>query len=179
MSLRDELNAVIPRLRRYARALATGNPVHSELADELVRATLMRALGARTLGAPNDLLIRLYATITQLHREMAVVGRSAMAAGVGRPALVSTGGGMPMPTRNTRLSAGLMALPLENREALLLVALEGFGHGDAARILRTSRSVLIGRLTQARTSLENSLQTRATPKPAAPARTVPYLRLVT
>ena len=178
MSLRDELNAVTPRLRRYARALATGSPAHSELADELVRATLMRALGARTIGGASDLLIRLYATITQLHREMAVVGRSAMAAGARRPTLVSAVSGVPMPSRNSKLSAGLLALPLENREALLLVALEGFEHGEAARILRISRGVLIGRLTQARTSLEASL-TRPTSKPAASARNVSYLRLVT
>ncbi len=179
MSLRDELNALTPRLRRYARALATGGPAHSELADELVRATLMRALGARSVGGANDLAIRLYATITQLHRDMAVVGRSAMAVGVGRPALVSAGGGVTMPSRHTKLSAGLLALPLDHREALLLVTLEGFGHGDAARILRISRGVLIGRLTEARTALDGALQTRSAPKAVAPARNVPYLRLVT
>ena len=177
MSLRDDLNAVTPRLRRYARALATGSPTGSDAADDLVRATLMRALGARSVGGTNDLVIRLFATITQLHRETAVIRRSAVAAGAGRPSLVSNSASIPVPTRHTDLSAGLLSLPLENREALLLVTLEGFEHGDAARILRISRSTLISRLTEARTALDECLGKR--PNSKTPAHSVPYLRLVT
>jgi RNA polymerase sigma-70 factor, ECF subfamily len=182
VNLREELNAVTPRLRRYARALATGNPAPCDAADELVRATLMRALGARTIGSAGDLLVRLYATVTQLHRETAMVGRSAAAAtGAGsqrgRPALVSGSAGMPAPARYAKLSAGLLSLSLEEREALLLVALEGFDHGDAARILRISRQALVTRLTRARTALDAFLQTRPAAKPAL--HSVPYLRLVT
>ncbi len=177
MDLRDELNAMTPRLRRYARALATGSPTSCEVADDLVHATLMRALGARYVGGSNDLAVRLYATITRLNRDVAVVGRSAVAAGSGRPALVASTVGGPSASRHSKLSAGLLSLPLENREALLLVTLEGFDHDDAARILRVSRSVLIGRLTQARTALDAFLQARPSGKPKP--RDVPYLRLVT
>ncbi len=177
MTLREEMNALTPRLRRYARALATGSPVPCEVADDLVQATLMRALGARSLGGSGDLAIRLYATITQLHRETSAVGRSLAAAGAGRPALVSGPSGVPSGAGHGKLAAGLLSLPLENREALLLVTLEGFEHGDAARILRVSRSVLIGRLTQARSSLEQFLEARSTVR--KPVRNVPHLRLVT
>ena len=181
MSLRDDLNACTPRLRRYARALATGSPGGSVLADDLVHAALIRALGARQIGSAADLSVRLYATVTQLHRDSLVVGREMRAAGSGRPTLVSAPLA-PALARQTRLSAGLMSLPLEDREALLLVALEGFDQADAARILRISRQTLVGRLGSARRALGACLEARA----SAPARVgqpshgrVPYLRLVT
>ena len=44
VDLRDQLNALTPRLRRYARALATGSPAPSSFADDLVHAALMRTL---------------------------------------------------------------------------------------------------------------------------------------
>ena len=176
--LRDELSALTPRLRRYARALATGSPAPCEFADDLVQATLMRALGSRYMGGVGDLSIRLYATITQLHRDGAVVGKSAAVAGSGRPALVA-GVSLAGPSGagpNTKVSAGLLSLSVEEREALLLVVLEGFDHGDAARILRISRSVFITRLTQARTNLDQFLRARPAGKMAV--RDIPYLRLV-
>lgn len=176
MSLRDDLTSMAPRLRRYARALATGHAGAGGGADEIVRATLMRALGARTIGGTADLTVRLYATVTQLHREAALAGAPAMAAGAGRPALVSSDGAFAGGARRTKLSAALMSLPLEEREALLLVALEEFDHGEAARILRISRSVLLARLTAARSALDEHLRAR----PAAPGRPrAPHLRLVT
>ncbi len=174
-SLREELNRLTPRLRRYARALTTGHPTNAELADDLIHVTLMRALGARSVGAQSDLVIRLYATVTQLNREVAVSGRQAQAAGMGRPTLVTMGGSFPT-ARQTKLSAGLLALPLEAREALLLVGLEGFGYAEASRILRVSRNVLMSRLTQARSTLDTTMS--ATPS-QKPARSRAHLRLVT
>lgn len=177
MKLRDDLNAMTPRLRRYARALTTGHSAASELADDIVHATLMRALGARHLGAADDLIVRLYATVTQLSRETAVATTPAMAATVGRPALVADPVHFPTVAKQTKLSAGLLSLSLEEREALLLVTLEGFDHTEAARILRVSRSVLVGRLAQARKALDAHLGSR--PAAAKGGRSVPYLRLVT
>ncbi len=171
VNVRDELDALTPRLRRYARALATGSPAPCETADDLVHATLMRALGTRSIGG--DLSIRLFATVTQLHRDMAVARTGGVPS---RPAIVATAAGTPASARHSKLCAGLLSLPLEAREALLLVALEGFEHGDAARILRVSRTVLVRRLTQARSALDAFMQARPVAK--APPRDVPYLRLV-
>lgn len=176
MSLRDDLNACTPGLRRYARALATGQPEGSPLADDIVHAALIRALGARQIGSGADLLVRLYATVTQLHRDSLLAGREARAAGAGRPALVSSAPA-PAVMRRTRLTAGLMGLSLEEREALLLVTLEGFDYADAARILRVSQATLLSRLTEARRRLDDQLTPRAQ-QPASARRNVPYLRLV-
>ena len=174
-TLREDLNALTPRLRRYARALATGGPGASELADDIVHATLMRAIGSRHFGTSADRVIRVYATVTQLHREIATSGRQAMAAGIGLQ--VPSGTALASVPRSTRMASALMNLPLEEREALLLVVVEGFDYGDAARILRIARSQLLSRLTQARTALDSTLGTRV--EPASRTQSVPYLRLVT
>ena len=76
----------------------------------------------------------------------------------------------------------MRSLPLEDREALLLVALEGFDYGDAARILRVPRATLLTRLTQARSALGDLLTAR--PEPArrpsiGQGNGAPHLRLVT
>lgn len=180
MKLRDDLNAITPRLRRYARALVTGRPGGSDRADDLVHATLMRALGSRNLGMPVDLLIRLYATLTQLHRDIEVKEETAHGAEA-NPALVADAGmaRAPAVVRQSRLTAGLMSLPLDDREALLLVALENFSHEEAARILRISRVTLVARLSRARAALEASLRVAAAGIPAPHSREAhTYLRLV-
>ena len=69
LNLREDLNALTPRLRRYARALLSGHPGGGERADDLVHATLLRAMGARNVGNHSDLVVRLYATLTQLNRD--------------------------------------------------------------------------------------------------------------
>ena len=171
-----------PRLRRYARALATGGPGPSELADDIVQATLVRAMGSRQLSASADRTIRVFATVTQLHRDVSASGRQAIAAVAGRPALATSQIEFASAARPGKLAAALLSLPLEDREALLLVALEGFDYGDAARILRVPRATLLTRLTQARSALGDLLTAR--PEPArrpsiGRGNGAPHLRLVT
>ena len=181
MKLRDDLNALTPRLRRYARALMTGHPGGSDVVDDLVQATLMRTLGSRTVGTQADLAIRCYATLTQLNREI-VLGGGGPATPIGpKPSLVTrqqSATAVPLAVRQSKLTAGLMGLALDDREALLLVALENFGHGDAARILRVSRTTLFARLTRARGALDAQLHARAPNRPADRERHSSYLRLV-
>ena len=180
MTLRDDLNAMTPRLRRYARALLSGHAGGCERADDLVHATFMRALNARNVGLHADLVIRLYATLTQLHRDIAAPPGAARGAAL--PARVSHGSPFAFSAvRQSRLTIGLMNLSLEDREALLLVALEGFSHEEAARILHVTRSMLLDRLARARQSLDGRLHlvagTRDQPMPER-ERSVPHLRLV-
>ena len=180
--LREDLNAMTPRLRRYARALATGGPGPSELADDIVHATLMRALGSRSFSASADRTVRVFATVTQLHRDVAASGRQALVAVAGRPALPTTRLDFAPAVRPGRIATALLSLPLEHREAILLVALEGFGHGEAARILRIPRATLFTRLTQARSALDDTLASWPQPAQRAPAgrgRRAPHLKLVT
>lgn len=194
VKLREDLNALTPRLRRYARALVSGQPGGSDQADDLVRAALMRALGFRHHGTHADLVVRLYATLILLHRDMVLAGETQASSGPraispGSPALASPGqvlpgsglsgpAAAPAAVRPGKLTAALMSLPLEDREALLLVALDNFEHGEAARILRISRTAFLTRLTRARLALETQLLVRPARQHGERDRHQSHLRLV-
>ncbi len=181
MALRDDLISCAPGLCRYARALVTGQPEPSEIADELVHAVLLRTWEAGTglRLAGQDLHLHLYTLLTERHRERLAAGRMGGKAQMekenfyaGRPRAARD---QPAPPRD-KIAAALLALALEEREALLLVVLEGFSYAQAARILKISRTVLIMRLACARAAL------REIPAPATPSRPAKvrpsYLRLV-
>lgn len=75
-----------------------------------------------------------------------------------------------------KFAEALLSLALEEREALLLVVLEGFSYAQAARILKISRAVLVARLAQARAALG---EIPAPEFASRPAKVLPsYLRLV-
>jgi RNA polymerase sigma-70 factor (ECF subfamily) len=179
LTLREDLNALTPRLRRYARALVSGQAGGSDQADDLVRAALMRALGFRQHGTHADLVVRLYATLILIHRELATPAETM--ASTGLRAVAPSGSGpaaAPAAIRPGKLTSALMSLPLEDREALLLVALDNFEHGEAARILRISRAAFLARLTRARLALETQMLVRPGRQPGERDRQHSHLRLV-
>jgi RNA polymerase sigma-70 factor (ECF subfamily) len=180
VKLREDLNAMTPRLRRFARALVNGHAGCSDSTDDLVRATLTRALGFRNHGTHADLLVRLYATLIQLHRDEAASLEDRSSIGTKVSPLSQTLGAQtaPLAVRPGKLAAALMSLTIEEREALLLVALDNFDHGEAARILRVSRTAFLTRLTRARLSLEAQLSTRPMRAPDDRERHHSHLRLV-
>lgn len=181
MSFRDELISLTPRLRRYARALVSAHPAPNDLADELVRAALQNMLDSGIPGRWFDLEIRAYSALTQLHREAwkgagldarAALERGHSCAGGLHAAKRTEGSAAP----RDRLSSALGTLGLEEREALLLVVLEGFDYARAARILKMSRAVLIARLSRARDTLGRALNSEG-PANTSKSR-APHLRLV-
>jgi len=182
VALRDDLNSSASRLCRYARALVTGQPGPSEIADDLVHAVLLRTWEAGTASrlAGRDLHLHLYALLTEWHRESLAAGRMGGKVhmekenfSAGGPRAAGTLPVQASPRNN--FAAALLALALEDREALLLVVLEEFSFAQAARILKISRTVLVMRLARARAALSEI----ASETPSRPAKTLPsYLRLV-
>lgn len=156
----ERLEKLTPGLRRYARALTAGA---AETADELVQETLQAANGETRAGAvrfrqAEDLHLELYAALTHLaHRRL----RGAPPA---RPSL-----------RQPAIVHGLADLPLEERETLLLIVLEGFGYDEAAKITSTERPIVLMRLMRARAQL-TALDHR--PSNDGPRRQPRHLRLV-
>lgn len=183
MSVREELSVMTPRLRRYARALTQASPAPNDAADELVHAAFMRILEAGSLERRTDLAIQVYAHVTQLHRDsrhqLPTGGRNTTLAGPlhSDDALLRSGhsNALHASALPRGLCAALASLHLEEREALLLVALEGFNYAQAARILHISRSGLIARLGRARGRLAEVLSDSS---PQAPARRATHLRIV-
>ena len=74
------------------------------------------------------------------------------------------------------MAAAVRMLPLELREALLIIVLARFTHQEAASALDISLATLIARLTKARERV--AALTHAPLTAAAGSRAVPHLRVV-
>jgi len=142
----------IPRLRRYARAL-TRNP---DRADDLVQDTLVRALAKQHLWQPGTNLRAWLFTL--MHNQNVNSVRRSLREGTAidveqiSSALVAT----TDPTASRKLlelERALGQLPVEQREAILLVGLEGLAYEEAATILGIPIGTVRSRLSRARDSL--------------------------
>jgi len=148
MPLLDEIEAAIPALRAYARALLR----QREGADDLVQDTLEAALARqgqwRGEGSVRGWMFRIL-----LNRF-----RDGRRRGLARPALsVVADLAVPAPQEAqlalSEVHAGIGRLPEDQRAALLLVALEGMGLAEAAAVLGIPEGTLASRLGRARLAL--------------------------
>lgn len=155
--MRQQLIDHLPRLRRYARAL-TGDRA---AADDLVQDTLERALGRLALWRPGSKLDSWLLTI--MHNLFVNGVRSAAAR-----LTTSTAGdefdlrASPVADPSARLAirdldAALATLPPEQREVILLVALEEHSYEEAARIVGVPVGTVMSRLSRARDRLRRAL----------------------
>lgn len=157
----DELEASVPALRRYARAL-TRNIDH---ADDLVQDCLERALSRRGLFRPRGPLRPwLFTILTNLHRN---ARRSERRRGdqVDLDAMPELGTPAPQPGHLAlaELDRAIGTLPLDQKEALLLVTLEGLAYVEAAAILGIPTGTLMSRLGRARATLRHLTGTAQEP----------------
>jgi len=150
----DELEACVPALRRYARAL-TRNIDH---ADDLVQDCLERAISRRGLFRPSGPMRPwLFTILVNLHRN---ARRTEQRHGKHLNADSLLDLGTPAPQHNhlalAELSRAIDALPLEQKETLLLVTLEGMAYAEAAAILDIPLGTLMSRLGRARAALRQA-----------------------
>ena len=153
MSEADSIVELIPRLRRYARALAGDRSA----ADDLVQDTLERAWSKFHLyRRGTDLRAWLF---TVMHNVYVNQLRSAKTAAVldeetpelARPGREADG----LVLRD--LDAAIRRLPPEQREVLLLVALEEMSYDGAAQALGIPIGTVMSRLARAREKLRAML----------------------
>ena len=153
MSDADSIVELIPRLRRYARALV-GDRI---AADDLVQDTLERAWSK----------LHLYRRGTDLRAWLFTVMHNVYVNQVraSRPT-VPLDEGMPEAVQPARESDGLMLrdldlsirrLPPEQREVLLLVALEDMSYDETAGALGIPIGTVMSRLSRAREKLRAML----------------------
>jgi len=146
----DDLAPWVPRLRRYARALA-GN---RDDADDLVQDTLERAWSRAALWRNvADMRAWLFAIMHNLHVDALRRGRLAVVAlDDDAPDAVAP---PPQAARAVvlDLQAALERLPSEQREVLLLVALEDMAYADIARTLGIPLGTVMSRLSRGRERL--------------------------
>lgn len=138
----------IPRLRRYARALAGD----SHRADDLVQDTLERALAKFYLWRRgSDLRAWLFTIMHNVFINQLKARRElALDEGV-EEALPSAPQSDPLELRD--LDAALRQLPVAQREVLLLVALEQLSYAEVSKTLGIPVGTVMSRLSRGREQL--------------------------
>jgi RNA polymerase sigma-70 factor, ECF subfamily len=150
------LEAEIPRLRRYARALTRD----ISRADDLVQNCLSRAVAKQHLWQPgSDLRAWLF---TILHNQHVNDVRRSMREGIPiaieemAPALtVHPNALAALHLRD--LEAAIAKLPEEQRQVILLVGLEGMRYEEVAAVLRIPVGTVRSRLSRGRDQLRRLL----------------------
>ncbi|KXF76649.1 RNA polymerase subunit sigma [Paramesorhizobium deserti] len=156
----DEIETCVPALRRYARGLTHD----ADIADDLVQDCLERAIRKSGLWRPSGplkawlfrILLNIYRNDLRRRRrtpdplpfDMLPSEPQGLAAQPGRLALAET-------------ARAMQTLPSEQREALLLVVIEGLSYADAASVLGIPVGTLMSRLGRARATLRQLTETGA------------------
>lgn len=142
-AFRESVESMIPALRRYARALARD----TDIADDLVQDTLVRALRAEKLFIGGDLRSWLYTILTNLNRNR----RRSLAR---KPVFTELFDNNPdasgTEAEGRDISRALAALVEEQRSVLLLVMLEGLSYREVADIQGVPIGTVMSRLARAR-----------------------------
>jgi RNA polymerase sigma-70 factor (ECF subfamily) len=163
-----ELVAALPRLRRYARVL-TGD---GNRADDLVQDTLARAWEKRGLWlAGSDLRAWLFTIMHNVHvnqfaRRRREQAESSLDAEEGPAA------GLEIPVRATQsdrlelaeVLTHIARLPTEQREVLILAAVEELRYDEIARIQGIPIGTVMSRLNRAREKLRRMVSDPPTPR---------------
>lgn len=167
------LAGVIPHLRAYGRSLS-GNP---DLADDLTQDTMVKAWASRDRFEPGTSIkawtfVILRNTFLSQMRRNKFVGdydETAVERTLSTPASQEESGEM------ADLQRGLMELPQDQREALILVGAYGMSYEEAASICGCALGTMKSRVSRARTALEDIMaqgqfsQRRAEAAPASEA----------
>jgi RNA polymerase sigma-70 factor, ECF subfamily len=151
-SLRGQIEALIPRLRRYARAMAR-DPV---AADDLVQDCLVRALGKIQLWEKGtDLRAWLF---TILHNQYVSLARQTARQRASIALQQCSPGSALSPTQTMRLELrdlerAIAKLPEEQRSVILLIGLEGMGYEEAAAVVNLPVGTVRSRVSRGRETL--------------------------
>lgn len=145
----DDVEAMIPALRRYARALARD----ADIADDLVQDTLVRALRAERQFHGGDLRSWLYTILTNLNRNR----RRSLARRPPFSPLADGADASGTEAEGRDIVRALATLPDEQRSVLLLVTLEGLSYREVAEIQAVPIGTVMSRLARARAAIRVSL----------------------
>jgi RNA polymerase sigma-70 factor (ECF subfamily) len=154
---RHGVQAAIPALRRYARALTRD----AETADDLVQDTLVRALRSEHLFHDGDIRSWLYTILTNLNRNrLRTLAR--------RPALTLIEDDDAPATPGSEaggrdIERALATLVEDQRVALLLVVLEGMSYREVAEVQGVPIGTVMSRIARARAQVKAYLEGQRPP----------------
>ena len=150
-AFQKNVEATIPALRRYARALTRD----SDIADDLVQDTLVRALRSEHLFYGGEVRSWLYTILTNLNRNRL---RSLARRPVMSPIEENDAPDMSGPEAGGRdIERALASLVEDQRNALLLVVLEGLSYREVAEVQGVPIGTVMSRLARARVQIKNHL----------------------
>ena len=150
----DDMEECVPALRRYARALTH----NADAADDLVQDCLERAIRKGSLWRPSGPLrawlfrILLNLWRNELRHRRRAPDTAPMTSAVVEPQVPAAS---PSRLAFAETARALQLLPAEQREALLLIAVEGMSYAEAASVLDVPLGTLMSRLGRARTMLRH------------------------
>jgi RNA polymerase sigma-70 factor (ECF subfamily) len=157
-SFSDQLIAVLPRLRRFARGL-TGSAAE---ADDLVQSACERALARMHQfqeGTRFDSwMFRIVQTIWIDHlraRDVRKEGTEVEAERLGSDESVRRADAR---LALAEVRRAVSRLPVEQRTALLLVTVEGLSYKEAAAVAKVPVGTIMSRLARARVALQGQLE---------------------
>jgi RNA polymerase sigma-70 factor (ECF subfamily) len=144
---REDIQAAIPALRRYARALTR----EREAADDLVQDTLVRALRSEHLFHGGEIRNWLFTILINLNRNrLRTLSRRPQYA----PLEDADAPDTAVPEAGGRdVARALAALADDQRATLLLVALEGLSYREVAEVQGVAIGTVMSRLARARAQI--------------------------
>jgi RNA polymerase sigma-70 factor (ECF subfamily) len=150
----DQLAGLLPRLRRFARALSRD----SADADDLTQATIERALSSRDQWQPGT---RLDSWCYRIMRNLWIDTARARSRKDAREAPEEDGLNVGEDPRESmdaavdlnRIMAAMSLLPDEQREVVALILVEGFGYREVSEMLGLPIGTVSSRLVRGRTAL--------------------------
>lgn len=155
----NDLVALLPRLRRFARALTGAQ----DRADDLVQAACERALRAEARFMPGS---RLDAWMFQIIRNLWIDGLRSGAASGGPHLPLDEAEDIPHGDGPSRVEATLLlrkvreviaTLPVEQREVVVLVCVEEMTYREAAEVLDVPIGTVMSRLARARRRIADAV----------------------
>lgn len=151
VGFRHNVQASIPALRRYARALTR----NADVADDLVQDTLVRALRSEHLFHGGEVRSWLYTILTNLNRNrLRSLARRPIYTSIEDDDAIDLAG----PEAGMRdVERALGTLVEDQRVALLLVVLEGLTYREVAEIQGVPIGTVMSRLARARAQIKSYL----------------------
>ena len=147
---------LLPRLRRYARALMRGDVLS---ADDLVQDCVERALSRIHLWREgSDLRAWLFTIMHNIYaNQMRRHNNGPNFVALDNDDMTSTPESTEQYLELTRLHKAIAELPPVQREILLLVTLEGMRYQDVAKILNVPEGTVMSKLSRTRETLREQM----------------------
>nr|WP_260580748.1 sigma-70 family RNA polymerase sigma factor [Sphingopyxis sp. PET50] len=155
-AFKKELAAMLPHLRAFGRSLC-GN---ADLADDLVQETMLKAWKARTQYIPGPSSMKSWAFVilrncflSQMRRRKFTADYDEIAA----ERLLVAPDDQDDSLHLGDVQRGLMMLPVDQREALVLIGAGQLSYEEAAAICGCAVGTMKSRVSRARTALQDIL----------------------